>query len=118
MSCKTMLQIGLLSPILICFCCCQTLTRLTGDETNDPPGNKYFNDHTAKWLGSDSTTGDSCWLVDAMSFDSVSMLYHGIAGKEARDGLCKLPRIRIHINDSIGLLLQKTRDSTAITGKE
>ena len=118
MSCKTMLQIGLLLPILICFYCCQTVSRLAGDETENPPGNKYFNDHTAKWLGSDSTAGDSCWLVDAMSFDSVSTRYHGITGKEARDGLEKLNCIRIHINDSIALLLQKTRDSTAITGKE
>jgi hypothetical protein len=113
-----MWQIGMLLPILICFSCCQTLTRLTGDETGNPPGNKYFNASSAKWLGSDSTAGDSCWLVDAMSFDSVSALYHGITGKVARDGLGRLPRIRIHINDSIALLVQKTRDSTATTGKE
>jgi hypothetical protein len=118
MSSKTMRQIGVLLPILICFANCQTLTRLASDETDTPPGNKYFNDRTAKWLGSDSTAGDSCWLVDAASFDSVSMLYHGITGKAARNGLGSLPRIRIHINDSIALLLQKTRDSTAITGRE
>ena len=113
-----MRQISMLLPILICFCCCQTLTRLTSDESDKPPGNKYFNDRTAKWLGSDSAAGDSCWLVDAASFDSVSVRYHGITGKEARDGLGRLPRVRIHINDSVALLLQKTRDSTAITGKE
>jgi hypothetical protein len=119
MSCKTMLQIGMSLPILICFCCCQPMTRLTGDESDTPPGNKYFNDQTAKWLGADSTAGsDSCWLVDAASFDSISTLYHGITQKEAREGLEHLNRVRIHINDSVALLLQKTRDSTALTGKE
>jgi hypothetical protein len=118
MSCKTMRQVGVLLSTLICFCCCQTVNRLTGDENGNPPGNKYFSDHTAKWLGSDSTGGDSCWLVDAASFDSISTLYHGIGGQEARVQLEKLNRVHIHINDSVALLLQKTRDSTAITGRE
>lgn len=118
MSYKTMLQIIVLLPTLICFYCCQPVTHLTGDQTDDPPGNKYFNNRTAKWLGSDSTAGDSCWLVDAESFDSISTRYHGITGEEARDGLDRLDRIPIHINDSIALLLQKTRDSTALTGRE
>jgi len=118
MSCKTPQQILVLLPALICFYCCQTVTRLAGDETENPPGNKYFNNRNAKWLGSDSTAGDSCWLVDAMSFDSINTRFHGITGKEARDGLGRLDRVRIHINDSIALLLQKTRDSTALTGKE
>lgn len=113
-----MAQIILLLPILICFYCCQPVTHLTGDQTDDPPGNKYFNNRTAKWLGSDGTAGDSCWLVDAASFDSISTRYHGITGKEARDALGRLDRIPIHINDSVALLLQKTRDSTALTGRE
>lgn len=118
MSYKTMLQTIVLLPTLICFYCCQPVTHLSGDQTNDPPGNKYFNNRTAKWLGSDSTAGDSCWLVDAASFDSINTLYHGITGKEARDELGRLDRIRINVNDSIALLLQKTRDSTALTGRE
>src|SRR5262249_38252623 len=118
MSCKTPLQILVLLPTLICFYSCQTMTRLSSDETDNPPGNKYFNKRNAKWLGSDSTAGDSCWLVDALSFDSINIRYHGITGKEARDGLGRLERVRIHINDSIALLLQKSRDSTALTGKE
>lgn len=113
-----MSQIIVLLPTLICFYCCQPVTHLTGDRTDDPPGNKYFNNRTAKWLGSDSAAGDSCWLVDAESFDSISTRYHGITGEEARDGLGRLNRIPIHINDSIALLLQKTRDSTALTGRE
>lgn len=118
MSHKTMMQIIVLLPTLICFYCCQPVTHLSGNETSNPPGNKYFNRITAKWLGSDSTAGDSCWLVDAAGFDSIDTRYHGISGKEARNGLARLERVPIHINDSIALLLQKTRDSTALTGRE
>jgi hypothetical protein len=118
MFCKTMLQLMVALSTLVCICSCQTMTRLSGDETSNPPGNKYFSKRTAHWLGSDSTAGDSCWLVDAVSFDSINIRYHGITGREARDGLGRLDRVRIHINDSIALLLQKTRDSTASTGKE
>jgi hypothetical protein len=118
MSCKTMLQFGVLLSTLACFCCCQTAYHLTGDETGHPPGNKYFSDHTARWLGSDSTAGDTCWLVDAAVFDSISTLYHGVGGKAARTLLERSNRVPIHINDSIASLLQKTHDSTALTGRE
>src|ERR1700742_3623632 len=118
MSCKTMLQISALLPTLICFYCCQTMTRLTSDETENPPGNKYFNDTSARWLGSDSTAGESCWLVNAASFDSISNLHHGITGKDARDDLAKLKRTRIVFNDSIPVYLQQVRDSSARTKKE
>lgn len=118
MSYKTIAQLIALLPMLTCLYCCEPITHLAGNQTYNPPGNKYFNNRTAKWLGSDSTAGDTCWLVDAASFDSLHTLYHGITGKEAQCALDRLDRVRIHINDSVALLLQKTRDSTALTGRE
>ncbi len=117
MSCKTILQLCALLATT-CFSNCKPSYSSESQLIPDFPGNQYFTSRTAKFLGSDSTEGKSRWLIDSSAFDSIRSLYHGITTKEAMAELEKLPKTLIHFNDSIQLLLQLIRDSSAKSGFE